>query len=45
MPDFEEYTQHNVVEARAVLEALSTDPARRTALVELCQTAHSIQLI
>jgi hypothetical protein len=35
-PDFGEYTEHNVAEARAVLEALSTDSARRRALAEFC---------
>jgi hypothetical protein len=35
-PDFREYMEHNVAEARAVLEALSTDLARYAALSEFC---------
>jgi hypothetical protein len=38
-PEFEEYTRHNVSEAKAVVKALSANPIKRTALYEFC-TAH-----
>jgi hypothetical protein len=38
-PGLEEYTQHNLGEARAVVKALSNDPAKKLALDEFC-SAH-----
>ncbi len=38
-PELEEYTQHNLAEARVVVRALSEDPAKRAALDEFC-SAH-----
>ena len=38
-PELDEYTQHNLGEARAVAKALSNDPAKKLALDEFC-SAH-----
>ena len=38
-PELEEYTPHNLGEARAVVKALSNDPAKKLALDEFC-SAH-----